>query len=170
MWALVASSSILPLAAVYLNVIDDHSRDIVRTRESSTFVETAIEESGSAARHEFFRCHPGIQVHLATHRDEIAINDLAATLESDTPIYLTTTAERQLKEKASLQGVQIFDVAVRSKFGDGEVVLFASKGASGAARPQHRRNPSLIILTLLSIATAVALYGTQKYAHQRLNA
>ena len=127
MWALVTCSSILPLAAVYLDVIDYHSRDIVSTRESAIFTEAVIEEAGAGARFEFFRCHPGIQVHLASHRDSVAINDLSATLESESPLYLITAAEKELKERATLQGVQFFDIAVRSDFGDSEVILLASK-------------------------------------------
>ncbi|OUU20506.1 MAG: hypothetical protein CBC13_10525 [Planctomycetia bacterium TMED53] len=169
MWALVTCSSILPLAAVYLDVIDYHSRDIVSTRESAIFTEAVIEEAGAGARFEFFRCHPGIQVHLASHRDSVAINDLSATLESESPLYLITAAEKELKERATLQGVQFFDIAVRSDFGDSEVILLASKGASGANRPISSRRPALMILTLLSITTAMATYGAHKYALSRLN-
>ena len=170
MWALVTCSSILPLAAVYLDVIDFRSKDIVRTRESATFVEAAQKEAGSGARFEFYECHPGVQVHLGTHRPPIRINDLSATLESDEPVYVVTQKERDLKERAGRQGVRFFDVAVRSVYADGEIVMIASKGASGAPRSPARRIPDARILTLMAIATAVSLYGCQKYAQRRLNA
>lgn len=170
MWALVTCSSIFPLAAVYLNVVDFQSRDIVQTRESTLFTEAVKNEAGSAAHFEFYRCHPGVQVHLASLRTPVAINDLSATLESDDPIYLITRQEQDLKERASRQGVRFFDVAVRSDFGEEELVMIASKGASGARKENSSKKPDILILTLLAIATAMALFGCQKYANARLNA
>ena len=170
MWALVSCSSVLPLAAVYVDVIDFQSRDIVHTRESAAFVEAARKEAGAGARFEFYECHPGVQTHLGKHRPAIRINDLSATLESSEALFVVTQKERDLKERASRQGVQFFDIAVRSDFMDGEIILIGSKGASGAPRPPLRRKPHTTILTLLAIATAVTLYGCQKYANTRLSA
>lgn len=169
MWALVTCSSVLPLAAVYLDVIDFQSKDIVRTRESADFAEAVQIEAGRGARFEFYESHPGVQVHLGSHRPAVKINDLSATLESDEPIYLVTQKERDLKERAGRQGVRFFDVAVRSDYADGEIIMIASKGASGAPRASGHRFPNVGILTLLAVATAVTLYGCQKYASQRLN-
>ncbi|MBC8262371.1 MAG: glycosyltransferase family 39 protein [Planctomycetia bacterium] len=169
MWATVCLSLVLPLVGVYLNIIDVGSKEIVLTEKSRAFTSAAIKEAGSNAQFEFFEVHAGLQVHLSQHKKFTSAKDLSNVLESDQPLYLIADDEQRIRELAGQQDVEIIDVALRYPTDPGNLIMLASKGASGTPREQKRRAPSFYILTLLSIATSLLLYGSQNYARKGLS-
>ncbi|MGE4620210.1 MAG: glycosyltransferase family 39 protein [Planctomycetota bacterium] len=168
MWAAVLLSGVLPITAVYLDMIDISSPHIVRSREVEEFAISVQEEVGPGARMEFFGNLPGVQAQLGRHQSALTEDRIAATLNSDEVIYVIVEQEDGFRQLASKQGIGIFDVALRRPFDGEHLALYASKGASGAQRVADSHKPNYLLLTLLSLLTSSLLFVSARFVAHSL--
>jgi len=157
MWAAIALSGVLPITAVYLDMIDISSPRIVRSRELREFALSVQEQVGPGARMEFFSTTAGVQVQLARHQPTLTQQDIGLTLSSNEAIYVIVEDEDRFRDLARKQGVSLFEVPLRRPFAGAHLALYASEGAAGVQKIAEGRRPNYVILTLLSLLTCVLL-------------
>ena len=157
MWAAIALSGVLPITAVYLDMIDISSPRIVRSRELREFALSVQEQVGPGARMEFFSTTAGVQVQLARHQPTLTQQDIGLTLSSNEAIYVIVEDEDRFRDLARKQGVSLFEVPLRRPFAGAHLALYASEGAAGVQKIADGRRPNYVILTLLSLLTCVLL-------------
>lgn len=163
MWAAVALSGVLPLTAVYLDMIDISSPRIVRSREVKEFALSVQEEVGPGARLVFFPTSAAVQVQLGRHQPALADQDIGGTLQSDEAIYVIVEDEDRFRRLATSQGITVFEAVLRRPFDGAHLALFASKGAVGARRVPGSRHPDYVTLTLLSILTGAIFVSSVRF-------
>lgn len=163
MWAAVALSGVLPITAVYLDMIDISSPRIVESRAVEEFAHSVQQEAGPGAQFEFYATPPAVQAQLGQHRQPLAEDRIGETLESSEAIYVIVEQEDGFRELASKQGITIFDVVLRRPFHDAHLALYGSKGTSGAERIADSHKPNYLLLTLLSLLTGGLLFVSVRY-------
>ncbi|MEC9476742.1 MAG: glycosyltransferase family 39 protein [Planctomycetota bacterium] len=163
MWAGIALSGVLPLTAVYLDMIDISSERIVRSREVEEFAYSVQEEVGPGARLEFFGAPAATQAQLGKHRPSLPEDQIATTLDSDEAIYVIVDQEDHFRQLASKQGTTFFDVPIRRPFDGEHLALYASKGASGTQRIADSHKPDYLQLTLLALLTCSLVFISARF-------
>ena len=168
MWAAIALSGVLPITAVYLDMIDISSPHIVRSREVEEFALSVQNEVGPGARLEFFATPAAVQAQLGKHRPVLAEARIAATLDSAQVIYVVVEEEDGFRELATKQGITFFDVPLRRPFNEAHLALYGSKGASGALKTADTHKPNYLLLTLLSLLTGGLLLASGRFLFDSL--
>jgi hypothetical protein len=172
MYAAVATSSILPVAAAYLDVFDLQSPAIVRTAELDQFCEEVERELTSGSRLEFYGVHPATQVQLSRHQPFLEDAQVPEALGGEIETYIVVGDEKQFREAARDAGIDLFEVRVRMPFGREQLTLYRGEGRlrnPSQSTPAGRNDLFLTVLSLLSALTlyTAVIYSTRSVATSR---
>jgi hypothetical protein len=169
-YAIFALSSLLPIAAVYINVIDIHQARIVQTAELIDFCREVKKEMAPGDALEFFDVDPATQVKLSRHQPPLDERRISEVLSREQQTFVIVGDETRFRSLANKQGTDLFEVRIRKPFGTAQLTLYSGKGRQPGASssPDLTRNYS--ILTMLTILTAIGLYSAVRFAASSLAA
>jgi hypothetical protein len=163
-YAILALSSVLPVAAAYLDVFDKQSPHIVRTEQIEDFCRQVESHAGPNTHLEFFHADPATQVLLKRHRAPLLDSRIGDFLSSETHSLVVVGDENLFRKHASEQGIEQFEVLVRAPFGENKLTLYSGQGHQASDSPRHPVPRNYFILTILSIMTAIGFYSAYLFA------
>ncbi|HIG04435.1 MAG TPA: hypothetical protein EYQ08_01685 [Planctomycetes bacterium] len=163
-YAILALSSVLPIAAAYLDVLDIHSPHIVETKQLEGFCREVESHVRPDTQLEFFHADPATQVLLKRHRAPLADSRVGELLSSETHSLVVVGDENLFRKHASEQGIEQFEVLVRESFGEDKLTLYSGQGRQPSESPRRPVTRNYFILTLLSILTAIGFYWALRFA------
>ncbi len=172
MYAAMATSSILPVAAAYLDVFDIQSPAIVRTAELDQFCGEVERELTPGSRLEFYRVHPATQVQLSRHQPFLQDDQVHEALSGEVETYIVVGDEKPFRKLAQDSGIDLFEVRVRMPLGREQLTLYRGEGrlrAPSQPTPAGRNDLFLTVLSLLSALTlyTAVIYSTRSVATSR---
>ncbi|MBT7103155.1 MAG: hypothetical protein HN940_02525, partial [Planctomycetes bacterium] len=163
-YAILALSSVLPIAAAYLDVLDIHSPHIVETKQLEEFCSEVESHVRPDTQLEFFHADPATQVLLKRHRAPLPDSRIGDLLSSETHSLVVVGDENLFRKHASEQGIEQFEVLVRESFGEDKLTLYSGQGRQPSDSPRNPATRNYFILTLLSIMTAIGFYSALRFA------
>lgn len=169
-YAIVALSSLLPLAAVYIDVIDIQQPRIMQTAELNDFCREVKKELAPGDALEFFAVDPATQVQLARHQPPLDERRIAEVLTREQQTFVIVGVETRFRSLASEQGIDLFEVRIRKPFGTDQLTLYSGQGRQPGAAATTDLTRNYSILTILTILTAACLFSALRFAASSLAA
>lgn len=169
-YAIVALSSLLPLAAVYIDVIDIQQPRIMQTAELNDFCREVKKELAPGDALEFFAVDPATQVQLARHQPPLDERRIAEVLSREQQTFVIVGVETRFRSLASEQGIDLFEVRIRKPFGTDQLTLYSGQGRQPGAAATTDLTRNYSILTILTILTAACLFSALRFAASSLAA